>query len=361
MQRVAVESFAQWRVHARALLLSETPPEAIVWCQPGDSTGLFEPGAPLRGTPRVPREFLLLSEAASRYRHPARWALLYRVLWRLSHGEPQLLRDEADPDVRKLRGMAAQVEREKGPGRPALAPPPPTGLSSPAVESVLESARRKEDENYPHDAAAELLEVGGDLDQLRQLALDCQACELHRQATQTVFGEGPFDASLMLVGEQPGDQEDRRGRPFVGPAGQLLRRLLVQAGVAPERVYFSNTVKHFRWEPSPRGGKRRLHQRATAQQIATCSGWVKAEIRLLRPSVLVCLGATAARALLGEDFRLGRERGRWISSPLAERVMATVHPSFLLRLSDPEERERQQALFLEDLRLAVSALPSTPD
>ncbi len=224
------------------------------------------------------------------------------------------------------------------------------------VEQMMAYGQELRDGVFPADAAAEVVEAGGTLAELHALVKGCQACELYKRATQAVVAEGPHDARLMMVGEQPGDQEDRQGRPFVGPAGQLLRETMRAAGVDPEAVYLSNTVKHFRWEPSPNGGKRRIHQRATSRQIATCQGWVEGEIQLVKPQVLVCLGATAAQALLGPDFRLGRDRGRWLTSPLAPRVMATVHPSFLLRIQDPDEKERQRALFLADLRLAASAL-----
>jgi DNA polymerase len=229
------------------------------------------------------------------------------------------------------------------------------GQAEARVETMLEHGRVRREGSYPADATAELMEGGGSLKDLASLASGCQACELFERASGVVFGEGPATASLMLVGEQPGDQEDLQGRPFIGPAGQLLRRTLSQAGANVDDVYFTNTVKHFHWVPSPNSGKRRLHQRANLRQISTCQGWLTGEIALIKPRVLVCLGATAGQALLGPTFRIGRDRGRWLESALAPRVMATVHPSFLLRISEPEEKERQIEQFLADLQLAVAA------
>lgn len=188
---------------------------------------------------------------------------------------------------------------------------------------------------------------------LRQAARNCTACPLWRSGTQTVFGEGLKRASLMLVGEQPGDQEDLAGRPFVGPAGRLLDEALEEAGIDRSDLYLTNAVKHFKWEPR---GKRRIHQRPSWGEIAACRPWVEAELAVVAPRVLVCLGATAAQALLGRDVRVTRDRGRPVDSPLAPVAFATVHPSSILRAPDREARQREQQLFVDDLRVAAAAL-----
>lgn len=191
---------------------------------------------------------------------------------------------------------------------------------------------------------------------LRAAAAKCTACPLYAHATQTVFGEGPVPAGLMLVGETPGDREDRQGHPFVGPAGKLLDRCLEEAGIARDEAYITNAVKHFKWEPR---GKRRLHKKPNALEIAACRPWLEAEIALVKPKVLVLLGATAAQTLLGSGFRISRERGRPIRSELARHVFATAHPSALLRAPDDDTRHREIARFVADLRRAVASLEKT--
>jgi DNA polymerase len=184
------------------------------------------------------------------------------------------------------------------------------------------------------------------LTNLRAVAQDCRACDLWQKGTQTVFGEGKKSADVMLVGEQPGDKEDLQGKPFVGPAGRLLDKALEEAGIERRRAYVTNVVKHFKWEPK---GKRRIHRKPNLSQIAACRPWLDAELRVVKPRALVCLGATAAQALLGTDFRVSRDRGRVVDSPLAPIVIATVHPSSILR--GPEEARRKEFdRFVEDLR-----------
>ena len=190
------------------------------------------------------------------------------------------------------------------------------------------------------------------IDEVRARAKSCTACPLYASATQTVFGEGPPSAKLMLVGETPGDQEDRAGRPFVGPAGQLLDRCLREVGIDRSKAYVTNAVKHFKWVPR---GKRRIHSKPSSMEIRACEPWLEAEIDIVRPKVLVCLGATAAQSLLGRDFRVTRSRGQLVPSKLAPYVLATVHPSALLR-ADDESREAEIAKFLDDLRKAASLL-----
>ena len=188
------------------------------------------------------------------------------------------------------------------------------------------------------------------LTNLREAAAHCTACPLYKNATQTVFGEGRERPALMLLGEQPGDQEDLSGKPFVGPAGQILNRALEEAGIDRNAVYVTNTVKHFKWEPR---GKRRIHQKPSSRDIAACRPWLEAELRVVRPKVLVCLGSTAAQALFGSSFRVTRERGKALESELAHRVVATVHPSSLLRQPDEASRQREYDLFVKDLRAAL--------
>ena len=185
---------------------------------------------------------------------------------------------------------------------------------------------------------------------LREAAAGCRGCDLWRTATQTVFGEGAPDAEVMMVGEQPGDQEDLQGRPFVGPAGNILDQALEEAGIDRGDVYLTNAVKHFKWRPS---GKRRLHQKPNWTEMTACRPWLDAELEALEPRVLVLLGATAAQTLLGRQFRVTKQRGELIDSPLAEFVTATIHPSAILRADD---RESEYAGFLADLRKVAALL-----
>jgi uracil-DNA glycosylase family protein len=188
---------------------------------------------------------------------------------------------------------------------------------------------------------------------LRSAAKECRACPLWKTGTQTVFGEGPKTARIVLVGEQPGNDEDLAGKPFIGPAGKLLDRALEAAGIDRSQVYVTNAVKHFKWEPS---GKRRIHKKPNSREIAACRPWLDAELSLLKPEVLICLGATAAQSLLGRDFKVTRSRGKFIESPLAPHVMATVHPSSILRAPDDEAREAGTQQFIADLKLAARAI-----
>lgn len=183
-------------------------------------------------------------------------------------------------------------------------------------------------------------------------AAGCRACDLWEHATQTVFGEGGAGAPVMLVGEQPGDMEDRQGAPFVGPAGRILDQALAAAGIARNQTYVTNVVKHFKWTPR---GKRRLHQSPNAAEQAACRPWLDAELAAVRPEILVLLGATAAKALLGSSFRVSRERGRFVESALAPRVLATLHPSSILRAGDDEREAALQGL-VDDLAVVAAAL-----
>jgi uracil-DNA glycosylase len=191
------------------------------------------------------------------------------------------------------------------------------------------------------------------LPRLREAAAGCRGCHLFENATQTVFGEGARAAGVMLVGEQPGDQEDLAGKPFVGPAGRLLDQALEEAGIDRRQAYVTNVVKHFKWQPR---GKRRIHQKPNWTEMAACRPWLDAELEVVEPDVVVCLGATAAQALIGRDFRVSRQRGELVDSPLARYVLATVHPSSILRQRDDASRETEYAAFVEDLRVVPPLL-----
>jgi DNA polymerase len=184
---------------------------------------------------------------------------------------------------------------------------------------------------------------------LREAAEYCKACDLWKSATQTVFGEGRLDAKIMFVAEQPGDQEDIAGRPFVGPAGKLLDEALAEAEISRSQIYVTNVVKHFKWVLAPRG-KRRIHKKPRYSEISACRPWLDGEINALKPQILVCLGATAAQALLGKEFSVTRQRGEFLKSTLAPAVMATVHPSSILRAPDEQARRLQWEAFVDDLK-----------
>jgi DNA polymerase len=205
----------------------------------------------------------------------------------------------------------------------------------------------------PPSDAAELIPDRPTLASVRAAATRCRACDLWKRGTQTVFGEGASKAELMFVGEQPGDQEDLAGHPFVGPAGKLLDRALVEAGIDRGAVYVTNVVKHFKWEPR---GKRRIHKKPNAAEIAACRPWLDTEIELVKPRAIVCLGATAAQALLGRQFKVTAHRGEFVPSSLAPLVMATVHPSSILRAPDDESRHLEMERFTDDLRKVARAL-----
>jgi uracil-DNA glycosylase len=191
------------------------------------------------------------------------------------------------------------------------------------------------------------------LETVRDAARDCRACDLYKRGTQTVFGEGPRRAEVMMVGEQPGDAEDLAGQPFVGPAGKLLDRALAEAGIDRGLVYVTNVVKHFKWEPR---GKRRIHAKPNSAEIAACRPWLQTEIALVKPRVVVLLGATAAQALLGRGFKVSERRGAFVRSPIAPRVTATVHPSSILRAPDDHSRRAEMKRFVADLKRVAAEL-----
>ncbi len=187
----------------------------------------------------------------------------------------------------------------------------------------------------------------------RDAAADCKACDLWERGTQTVFGQGARRAEVLFVGEQPGNDEDLSGKPFVGPAGRLLDEALVEAGIDRTQTYVTNVVKHFKWEPR---GKRRIHKKPNGREITACRPWLEAEISLVKPKIIVCLGATAAQALLGPKFRVSKQRGQFIESTLAPYIMATVHPSSILRAPDDETRHAEKGQFIDDLKKVAHVL-----
>jgi uracil-DNA glycosylase len=232
----------------------------------------------------------------------------------------------------------------KAPRQPRVAEPPASLVTKPVSRSRYPGA----DKFFPPDPTS--------LPQLRTAVQGCRGCDLYKHATQAVFGEGPKGAKVILVGEQPGDREDVEGRPFVGPAGGLLSKALAEAGIERSEVYVTNAVKHFKWTPSPRG-KKRLHSKPSGGQTSACRPWLEAEIHVLKPQVLVTLGATAAQSLMGSAFRVTQRRGEVIrDSGWAPALVATVHPSAILRAPDEASRRRDYAAFVSDLRKAAKVI-----
>src|SRR5882762_11009349 len=217
----------------------------------------------------------------------------------------------------------------------------PYGKGPPCTSMHLNAVAKRIDKPRP------LIPMNPTLESLRQAAKNCRACDLWRTGTQTVFGGGAAHPKIMFVGEQPGNQEDLEGKPFVGPAGKLLDSALEEAGIDRSKTYVTNVVKHFKWKPR---GKRRIHKKPNTGEIAACRPWLEAEISLVKPKVIVCLGATAAQALLGPKFRVSKQRGQFIESTLAPYIMATVHPSSILRAPDDETRRLEHRRFVDDLK-----------
>ena len=303
------DAFDEFRDAARALIGANVSPDDVTWnVGPRDllAAALPQGGASFS----VPAAYLPLARAVVRHRDEERFALLYQLLWRITHGERELLSLASDPLMRRLRDMADAMQQDTA------------TLSS--------------------------------LPDIRMAAAQCQRCPLFRDATQTVFGEGPPDASVVFVGEQPGDQEDLAGRPFVGPAGQMFDRALAEAGIDRSRVYVTNAVKHFKFEPR---GKRRIHKKPDGNEIEACRWWLDNELRLLKPRLTVALGATAARALTGQDMTISRSRGRLMRLRDGVEGFITVHPSFLLRLPDAASKRREYERFVLDLKLVAKHLP----
>jgi uracil-DNA glycosylase len=207
-------------------------------------------------------------------------------------------------------------------------------------------------------SARDFLPAERDLQSLAEAAQVCRGCELYKRGTQTVFGEGPAKASVIFVGEQPGDQEDLQGRPFVGPAGQLLDKAMEQAGIDRSQAYVTNAVKHFKWEPR---GKRRLHSKPNAREMSACRPWLEAEMEAIHPEIIVCLGATAAQSLLGPSFRITKQRGQIMQSDWGLPILATYHPSALLRAPDEVARAEMHKMFLSDLKKVAQFIDKSSD
>jgi DNA polymerase len=306
--------FESWQAAARALLREAVPPDAVEWLEGLEGEPVEPPAtpAPDASAHRVPRRFVDMARQVAGHPAPGRWALLYRVLWRIVHEDHDLLQREADADVSGLLQMEKAVR-----------------------------------------SAAPFVPPAASIAGLQQAAKACTGCDLYRNATQTVFGRGPQASRLALVGEQPGDQEDRQGLPFVGPAGQVLDRALGEVGLHRDELYLTNVVKHFKFVST---GKRRLHQTPQEPEILACRPWLEAELQVVHPEVLVCLGATAARSVFGPAFRLMKQRGLFLPTRWTARTMATLHPSAVLRAPDAEGQERLYGLLKQDLATAVDAL-----
>ena len=466
---------ADWQRAARAALQREVAPESVIWqeflaAQP--ALNIFEedipgPAGDSAGRFRVPKAFPALAQLVALHRDERRWALLYRLVWRLTHSEPKLLEIAVDPDVAlamdfrkavshdvhkmrafvrfseishrrekcyvawfepahhivehnahffvdrfaamrwsiltpercahwdgreltftdgvkksqapgdddiealwltyyanifnparmKVHAMQAEMPKKYWGNLPEATLIPSLVQEAPGrVAAMIKKSRAKGISADEAEWRPAPVPDTSDLNEVAAAARACTACHLYKRGTQTVFGEGPKRAKLFMLGEQPGDQEDLAGKPFVGPAGKLLDRALEEAGIDRGEVYVTNTVKHFKWEPR---GKRRIHQKPNSREIAACRPWLEAELRLVKPKLLVCLGSTAAQALFGSSFRVTKQRGTVLESELAPRVLATVHPSSLLRQPDEETRAREYALFISDLRVAAKAIRAT--
>ncbi len=335
MRTVTIEpTFEAWQAAARALLRDQILPSEIAWVETTPGT-VAEAAAPyVPAVARVPRQFLELARQVAGHHDPTRWLLLYEMLWRLVHENHDLLKEGRDAQARRLFAMAAQARRVN---------------EQEDAQAVLQLEAEG-------GGARSFVPAGAGLPELRDAALRCTGCELYRHATQLVFGQGSLEARVALVGEQRGDQEDLEGAPFVGPAGEVLDRVLGEVGLDRQRLYVTNAVKHFKFVER---GKRRIHQTPRLAEIAACRPWLEAELALIEPETLVALGATAARALFGPEFRLMKERGRHFASPWAPRSIATLHPSAVLRGEDEAAQARLYRMLVEDLRLAaVASSPS---
>ena len=307
----------------RALLRDDVNPGDVAWREvPVGAAPPVAPSSSAEPAIRVPRSFVDLARGVAIHRDPTRWSLLYEVLWRLAR-EGRELMAQGDPTVERLTRMETEVR-----------------------------------ENRAVITAGPFVPGGASIDALRTAAARCAGCDLSRHATQTVFSRGPANARIVLVGEQPGDQEDLKGAPFVGPAGEVLDRALAEVGLARETLYVTNAVKHFKFTPR---GKRRIHQTPGPADLAACRPWIEAELELVRPAVLVCLGATAARALIGPAFRLMQQRGIFLETRWATRTLATFHPSAVLRGQDEAEQGRLYGMLRDDLGLvATTTRQETP-
>jgi uracil-DNA glycosylase len=448
--------FESWRKAARCLLEQGVSPADVVWAD-GQQGSLFAQPLALdlaraSAGPRVPKAFLEKAEIVVDHASSERFAVLYRLLWKLTHDAPAVLDDPLDADTSRLRIMLREVREEEhdmhafvrfrqtqapdgsehlvawyhpahpvlrrvapffarrypalrwtlltpdasahwdgvqlsfGPGAPSESAPGQDRIDAlflsyyehvfnPARSNVavmsrhltariraqlpegahvqrlaLEAPSRVAEMNVARaSAAAGLLPNERDLASLSAAAANCRACPIGEHATQTVFGQGPRNARVMFVGEQPGDEEDVQGKPFIGPAGRLLDELMAKAGLSRADIYLTNAVKHFKFERQP--GKRRLHMRPVRAEVDACHAWLLAEVAAIKPELILCLGATAAQSFCGPQFRIQRDRGKPTSTPWAAWWMATYHPSALLRAPDEATRKRMESEFLADLAL----------
>ncbi|MDQ8757074.1 UdgX family uracil-DNA binding protein [Sphingosinicella sp. LHD-64] len=350
----AEDDFDGWRSAARALALVHAAPEEVLW-QVESEVDLFNmapaPAPPAaEGAFSVPRPFVDLARTVIRHRDPERFSLLYAFLCRL-RDNPRAMEDAADPLLRRLELMARAVRRDMHKTRafPQLCEPGEDewkNMSETALMPDLIAGAQAWETQMVAASVAEM--AGGNVtkrwESVCAEAAHCTRCDLYKHATQTVFGEGPLGASIVFVGEQPGDQEDLAGKPFVGPAGQLFDKALAEAGIDRKRTYVTNAVKHFKFV---RRGKRRIHEKPNGGEIAACRSWIQQELALIRPELTVALGATAARSLFGKAVTISALRGKGHALADVGEAWVTVHPSFLLRVRDNKEEE--YARFVEDL------------
>jgi DNA polymerase len=327
------QDFDGWRTAARTLALADVPPGDISW-HVGSSADLFvaRDETPLPAATgaafSVPRSFLTLAELVVRHPDPERFDMLYRLLLRL-RSKPKAMEEGFDTLMQRLERMAREVRRSKyGKDIPA-----------PALSGAEEAMAVRTKQRTGSNVVAAWEAIRGD-------AKLCTRCHLYKHATQTVFGEGPLDARILFVGEQPGDQEDLAGRPFVGPAGQILDKALAEAGIDRSQTYVTNAVKHFKFEQR---GKRRLHQKPEGPEIEACRWWIEQERLLIRPPLTVALGATAARSIFGKVVTISSMRGRPHQLEEGGEAWVTVHPSFLLRIPEEDRKKAEYARFVEDL------------
>lgn len=335
--------FAEWRAAARALLRDGVRPDEVVWEEVNAGGDLFAAPVERRrveGCPVgvVPRRFIDLAKVAMFHRDPRRFALLYRLLFRLQK-HPALLGARSDPDVARLHTLVGNLRQEAERVTARRNRSAPSEVSPPAE---TEQGVSKVDEADPEIAS---------LSAAKRLVQSCTRCPLYAQATQAVFGEGPASAEVMFVGEQPGDQEDLAGKPFVGPAGRVFDRTLEAVGIDRSRVYVTNAVKHFKFEPR---GKRRIHQKPNSGEIQACRFWLDLEREFVRPKLVVALGATAVQSLMGKAASISSLRGRKLEMRDGAALIVTVHPSSLLRIPDRQKAAEEAKRFEADLR-AVKA------
>jgi uracil-DNA glycosylase family protein len=344
-------SLEEFREHARALIAAKARPRDVTWTTSADD--LFgEAPPPDVKIPKftVPGAYVELARDVLLHRDPQRFALLYEMLWRLLNDDHMLLAIFSDPLVYRLRQMQKAVERDR----------------HRMVFARIHKAKEERTEHMidaptaPRLSVRETAPVVSDaeadtLAALKHQAQTCQRCPLFSDATQTVFGEGPNDAPVVFVGEQPGDQEDLAGLPFVGPAGRLFDRALGEAGIERSRVYVTNAVKHFKFSPR---GKKRIHQKPNTGEVEHCRWWLDRELALIQPKLVVALGGTAARAITGKDVKITQMRGCTVTLRDGMSVLFTVHPSYLLRLPDAAAQAAEYRHFVEDLALVLRALPA---